>query len=350
MKEGDILRGVEDALRGLLGEVPWLGEAIFQRGPAAGAFRPDLMVRVPAASGEVLFVVEVKSSGEPRNVRAALNQIARYRASWPDAVFVIGAPYVSPASAGLCRQEGVGTIDLAGNARLASEGLYVRLEGRGDHPARRRPLRTLYSPKAARVVRTLLLHPRRSWRVTELASAAGVSLGLASNVKRLLEDREWVLGEATGLVLVEPISLIQEWAESYNRQGRRMASFYCMAEPSRIEASLADACRAEGLRFALKDFSAASRWAPFVRQTKVSAFVDREIDAVARRLDLKQVSSGANVSLTVPEDDAVFLGAEERDGIPIVAPVQAALDLWSDPGRGREAAEAIIEEVIRPQW
>jgi hypothetical protein len=183
-----------------------------------------------------------------------------------------------------------------------------------------------------------------------LASVSSVSLGLVSNVKRLLEDREWARGEESGLVLVQPLSLLQEWAESYDPRGRRSTSYYGMAEPSRIEVLLAEACRALGLRFALKDFSAASRWAPFVRRTRVSAFVEGGIDEVARRLDLKPVSTGANVILAVPEDEAVFLGTEERNGIPIVAPVQAVLDLWADPGRGREAAQAIIEEVIQPQW
>ena len=42
------------------------------------------------------------------------------------------------------------------------------------------------------MLRTLLAEPERGWKIKELAEAASVSLGQASNVKRLLEDREWL--------------------------------------------------------------------------------------------------------------------------------------------------------------
>jgi hypothetical protein len=46
----------------------------------------------------------------------------------------------------------------------------------------------------------------------------------------------------------------------------------------------------------------------------------------------------------------VFFAAEEIDKITIVSPVQLYLDLNNYPGRGKEAADAILDEVIRPTW
>jgi hypothetical protein len=38
------------------------------------------------------------------------------------------------------------------------------------------------------------------------------------------------------------------------------------------------------------------------------------------------------------------------NGIRIVSPEQLYLDLNRHPGRGREAAEAILEEVLKRKW
>jgi len=67
-------------------------------------------------------------------------------------------------------------------------------------------------------------------------------------------------------------------------------------------------------------------------------------------LGLQPVSSGANVALIKPYDDGVFYGTVLRDGAPVVSAIQTYLDLMATKGRGEEAAQAILEEVIKPQW
>jgi hypothetical protein len=59
---------------------------------------------------------------------------------------------------------------------------------------------------------------------------------------------------------------------------------------------------------------------------------------------------GANVSLWKPSDESVFFAAKEIDKIKIASPVQLYLDLNKYPGRGKEAAGAILDEVIRLTW
>jgi hypothetical protein len=46
----------------------------------------------------------------------------------------------------------------------------------------------------------------------------------------------------------------------------------------------------------------------------------------------------------------VFFQLEEIDGIPIVAPLQLYLDLQRDPARGEEAADALLEQNLKPAW
>ena len=55
-----------------------------------------------------------------------------------------------------------------------------------------RPLRSLFAPRATRVVRVLLSEPGRAWRLEELAKAAEVSLGHSHNVVKRLEELAWL--------------------------------------------------------------------------------------------------------------------------------------------------------------
>src|SRR5205823_13422802 len=111
---------------------------------------------------------------------------------------VFFAPYIAPTAAAICDQYEVGYIDLAGNCRLAFNQVYIRREGFPNPSVQKRDLRSLYSPRAERILRVLLAAGKQSWRMQELADEARVSLGQAANVKKLLSDREWIEAEAGG--------------------------------------------------------------------------------------------------------------------------------------------------------
>lgn len=68
-------------------------------------------------------------------------------------------------------------------------------------------------------------------------------------------------------------------------------------------------------------------------------------------LGLKEVPSGANVTLLSPYDDGVFYGgAAEVDGLRIASPIQVYLDLIGYRGRGEEAATFVLEQVVEHTW
>jgi len=73
-------------------------------------------------------------------------------------------------------------------------------------------------------------------------------------------------------------------------------------------------------------------------------------DFVIQKLNLKPVTSGANVSLFKPYDDGVFWNLQEVNSVLAVSPIQTYLDLKNYRGRGEEAADAIYKEVIQKQW
>jgi len=126
--------------------------------------------------------------------------------------------------------------------------------------------------------------------------------------------------------------------------------YYSMQKPAQLERALAAACAGRQVRYALTSFSAAERMASMVRYQRVFAYVADAVDELTRELGLKGVPSGANVTILEPYDEGVFYGTRAFDNIQAVSPIQAYLDLFSNKGRGEEAAEALLREVIRPRW
>lgn len=359
MKEDDPLAQAEKALRACLADVRFIEvESVRRAGRRRGAPdrlipEPDLRVRTTGTAGGRLLVVEVKSSGEPRFARDAVNQLLqiKHRFAAEDPYPVFAAPYISDRGADICREAGVGYVDFAGNCLLDFGTVHVQRKG-ADNPFKRAgDLRSLYARKATRVLRIMLLDPKRSWRLQELADEADVSLGHVHKVKRALEAAEWVASDRDGLRLTEPRELLDAWASEYSFRKNEARDFYSMERPAKTEAALSSYCRESGIRCALTGFSGANLVAPMVRSDRVMAYVERGPEAAARSLDLKPVTSGANVTLLKPYDEGVFDGLEWVHGdVPVVSPIQLYLDLVSFKGRGEEAAAEVLRKAIEPTW
>jgi hypothetical protein len=228
--------------------------------------------------------------------------------------------------------------------------VYIEQEGKPNVFKEKRDLRSLYSPKAERVLRVLLMKPGKNWKVEELAKEAEVSLGQVSNVKKLLMDREWIQADKTGFMMNEPEQLLSEWQENYAFRRNKIHDFYSLGGPGQFEADLVEYCNREEVKYAFTGFSGAARLAPSVRYQRAMAYLEDLEEGVLPKLDLKKVSSGANVSMFVPYDEGVFYGAREVGGAQVASPVQVYLDVRAFRGRGEEAAQMLLEQVIRPAW
>jgi len=350
MYEDEGLQQGEQAIRNCLDRVPFLKIRDFQGEPDFSGRRHDFVVRVETIGGEYNLVVEAKSSGQPRVARQAIDQLRVYSEGVPNPYPVLLAPYVADATAQLCARDGVGYIDLAGNCRLSFGQVYIEQCGKENPFSEKRELRSLYSPKAERVLRVLLTSPRKAWKVQELASEADVSLGLASKVKQILKLREWLAPRSKGVRLLDPEAALTEWAGEYRYSKHRAVDFYSLVSGNELEKQVALAAKTSDIRIALTGFSAAVRYAPAVRYRRSMIYCAREAAAIAQKLDLKQVSSGTNLTLIQPYDEGVFYGVEPRDGLPVVSAIQTYLDLMKQSARGEEAAAALLQEAIRPSW
>ena len=165
---------------------------------------PASASRSKRAKAHAPLLVEARQIGQPRVIREAADHLMRAKSELAGAYGVIIAPYISPQSAAICLKEGLGFADLAGNCILNFDQVFISQEGKENPFSRKRDLRSLYSPKAERVLRPLFAAPRRWWKVQSLAKEAGVSLGQSFNVKKLLLDREWMEIGDEGFRLTAP--------------------------------------------------------------------------------------------------------------------------------------------------
>ncbi len=351
MKERDIQERAADAIRACLGEVPFIKVKRVRENQQQGSVEADFLLDLKIKDGPSRqIVVEAKANGQPRLAREAINQLLRYRSKFPEAYGVFMAPYISPESAEICAKEGVGYLDLAGNCRLSFGQVFIRREGIRNPFAQKRDLRSLYAPKSTRVLRVLLMRTSEWWKTQALADEAGVSLGQVANIKKRLRDREWVAEGDAGFRLTNPQRLLTEWAENYTYRKNTVRDFYSMKGTDEVEEALAGVCRDLDIQYAFTGFSAARRVAPTVRGQRAVAYVSTISEVLLERAGLKEVSSGANVSLMLPYDEGVYYMARESNSLRVVCPVQLYLDLKGYKGRGEEAAEAVWKQELSRLW
>jgi hypothetical protein len=348
LKNTESVKSLQDraavALRRLMSEIPAVRLESIESEARLLDRQIDIIVHLNAFDRPYMLICELKSNGQPRNVRAALFQLRNYVAHLEnDAVPMFIAPYLSPEAQALCKENNVAFLDLVGNARLAFDNIFIERRVADRPPADRRELRSLFKPKSAQVLRVMLRDPERAWRVTELAETAGVSLGHVSNVRTGLLEREWAQVSERGLYLSEPTALLYAWRSEYQApEGKRFA-FYTVLHGAAFE----DAARgslslsSDDGKAVFASYSAAHWLAPFGRTGMQYFYADNAgLDRLKARLKLSPSPKGENVLVTVPKDFGLFRDTvEPAKGVICTSAVQTYLDLWVSGERGQEAAE-----------
>jgi hypothetical protein len=344
------LAEARERLESLFSEIPFVRVKGSRTEAEFGKTHSDLVLDAVVSGKSAQFVVEFKTQGEPRLVRVAAEQLKKFLQGKRNAYGIIVAPYLSDASRQICKEAGIGCVDLAGNALLSYQSIFVDKTGIPNPFAAPRVAKSLFFPKSSRVLRVLLTEPSRRWYVEEMSKEAGISIGLASRVKQALLDLEWITEEKKQFFLSQPQKALAEWVAKYLYTANESYSYYSGLKDDEITASIQKECRKRGWEYGLALFSGARRVAPFVTFPKFFSYVAGDIIELAKSLQFKQVESGANVTLLSPYDEGVFYGLQDVKGVKIVSDIQLYLDLKSYRGRGEEAAQFIFDERIKPRW
>ena len=337
------------ALRSVLEQVPAIKLKSITREARTDHALLDIVAKLSVAGRGHTLACEVKESGQPRYVRTGLLQLRSYVARLGrDVTPVLIAPFLSSAAQELCREQGVGFLDLEGNVHLAFDAVFIERTVASKRAVERRELKSLFKPKSAQVLTVMLRDPTRSWRVAELAEAADVSLGHVSNVRTGLLDHEWGQVSQQGLFLAAPDGLLDAWRDAYEPPAGRRLGFYTTLHGGALEEAARRVLRAgsDKGRAVFASFSAAQWLAPFARTGTQFFYADeRGLGRLRAALTLSSPAKGENVVVTVPEDEGVFRDAvEPAPGAVCSGPVRTYLDLSAAGERGLEAAEHLRRE------
>ena len=341
---------VEQILWDCLAEIPFVAVDKVEQRIIADPARPEIVARIRVRGQETAILAEVKENGQPRPVREAIAKLHKYQQTDANAYGLVIAPCLTPMSVRICRQEGVGFLDLSGNCHLNFDFIFISKTGRIAPRPKKKNFRSWYSPRVERVLRVLFLHPQRWWSSWDLAMEALVRPGQALNVKQQLSKRRWLEESKEGFRLSRPDLLLDDWSENYV-PGRNVERVFSSSRSVvENETLLASVCQEQVIPYALSGFSAAMRFDPLLQYDRVCAYVMSDLSKIVSALDLTETKGKGNVSLWIPYDEGVLHGAEQFEHVKVTPPIQTFLDLISREGRGEKAANSIWENFIKPKW
>ena len=305
-------------------------------------------IRVEEGKEDILFYVDVKKNGEKRVASEFIKKTKVYN---KDINWIFVAPYISPETGRMLRLERVSYMDLSGNCFIFANNIYISSMGKPNKFLEKREKKDYLSRSsigASAVIRTMLKYPGKWWQVKELATESGKSIGMASNVKAFLQDREWIR-EKDRLFRIDSISeMLHVWAKDYNVKRSLSYQYYSLDKVPDIEKQISIwNMEHDGIAL-LNSFSAAARYAPTVRYNKVYVYVmQKDLEDFIYHLGIKKVETGGNIVISVPENETIFIDCRQINNDYVTSPVQTILDLLGESGRGEEAAEAIINKEYR---
>lgn len=343
----ELLRQLREELPRLLPNLKV--EAVQKEERVGSVDRPNFAVRVRYGQTARELVFEVSSIGEPRMAELAITRLRRIGRGRPNSYPVFAAPYISTRSREICRSEEIGYLDLAGNAYLRFGPVLIDRTSDAGHSIERRGLRSLLAPKATRVIRALLQAPSEPTQITLLAKACSMSPAGVFFVVELLESKGFVTRDQRRRIMVsEPRRLLLEWAQNWSVEKSRANRYFSFEKgPERLISSISENAKRLGVEYAFTGMAGASFVAPFTRYEDVWVYVRGESETLRGALDLRPVTSGANVVILTPYDEGVFMGAHDVRGTQVVSDIQLFVDLYTNPARGQEQAEQILEKAIR---
>lgn len=346
-----------DALVAAVGSVPTAGVELAGYEVSDGTLTHDAALDVRVGDTRFSVLVEVKPELYPRDAR---EQIARWagregrprrRPGRPEH-FLIAADLISDGAKHLLAAEGIGFFADGGSLCLPFPGAFIYIDR--PAPARAvRPIGSLFSGARAHVLHALLVQPQTWHNVQHLAERSGASPGTVSNLLKQMEQLEWVRTEGQGPFktrqLVDPGTLLTAWASNAAEKGAAVRRYFVpgakSAElPQRIAAALSNLPRS----YEVTAEAAAQHYAPFLTTFPAATVraLPVAIDRLALSLGAKEVAQGANLHVIDAESLKDFrLNADGE--ISYATPVRTYLDLVNAPGRAKEAAEHLREQVLK---
>ncbi len=294
--------------------------------------------------------VEVKARLAPVEF---VRQIGWYAERGP---WLIVAPRIGPRARGLFEDAGISWIEPGEDCRIAVGGLLIDRACQGGRRRKastgagsialdaltvapgRRFVASIFSGKALRVVRWLLIDPDRRWRLQDMADASEASVGFVSRVFATLDREAYLDRDRDGSRLRDRDALLEAWAATDAPNEVVAERVSLLSSPEAIVAAIRSLQAPP--RYAATAEVAADQLVPFARFSRVDLYVD-DPQAWDKMLDLTPVPRGGNIAFITAPDAGVFDGATRARGLDLVSRPQLYVDLIRRSGAAVETARVL---------
>ncbi len=294
------------------------------------------------------FYVDVKSNGEKRFANFFCMEAKQHN---DDACYLFMAPYVSESTSEYLKENGLSFLDLSGNCYILTRRMIIYVSGNPNQYKEKREKKNYFSKSssaASTIIRTMLNETDKLWKVKELADVTGKAIGTVSNVKVFLTERDWIDDQLHSFRLKNISNLLYTWSKDYHKKDSIVKEFYSLFSVPEIEAAVSEWSKTHDGSAVFGGFSAAVRYAPTVRYNRINTYVEeQDLYEFEKDLDLKPVMSGGNIVVTIPHDETPCMFKQMINNSYVTSPAQTIIDLLGMPGRGEEAAEAIIAKYYK---
>ncbi len=295
------------------------------------------------------FAIEWKSSGTMGQVALAANRLTQVaKGSRSRLIPLLSVPYMGMRGRTYCEDLGVSWLDLSGNSSITARNLYIRERGNKNRFRRRGPPESAFGPKGSRITRWMLTHPGELFSQRGLAEAVGLNEGYTSRIIRKLLDSQLVARRRRGIEVIDPDLLLDAWNEAYRFAKHALIPGHIPAmSGGALVHELADTFAEQDIPYAVTGLPAAWLYTRYAAFRLVTVYLDKAPSVkLKRRLGFREERRGANTWLVVPNDEGVFHGEMDQDGVRCVHPVQAYLDLQEHPERAAEAADELKYRLL----
>lgn len=317
-----------------------------------GSHRYDLVLKVDCSGRVYKIFAEVNNRAlHPKTALGAVRQLHDC-----DGVKMLGATSLTQETRAVLREQGISYWDLSGSVYLNLPNDYYFIDKPPlPQPREGREPKKVFKGSTAQVIHTVLLDPKRLWKVTELAKEAGVSAYTSQKVLEYLEAQLWLKKEGRGPQtirrLTQPGKLLDAWADAYDPDHYRLLKFYKYSKTEEEQIKNLESLMKEAKSpWALTLEHGVKEYAPFINRlpSALTALVSAKGGWSRRATEegFKSVSSGENFRLLVSKTDTPLLGRQQFGLKWVASPIQLYLDLFSWPQRGKEQAEHLREKRI----
>lgn len=261
---------------------------------------------------------------------------------------VVVVPFMGPKGAAYASSRSLSWLDLSGNADVRGPGIRVLIQGNPNRFRISGRPTTIFSPRASRISRAMLVDDSRWWQQAEIAATCSLSRGFVSKVVSRMIESELVdrRKEDERVHPRSPSVLLDAWAQDHDFSRNTISRFHAVGRDGQtVTKNLASRMNESGIRWAATGLPAAWMWSRFADYRLTTLYVSTPL-LHPEELGLRPVEQGENVWVVQPRDEGVFHASKHIESIPCVHPVQVYLDLLGHPERSKEAAAKLRSDLL----